>query len=153
MPSSALLLFKERATCTGCVPFPAIWAYESAALQLLLWSMWKWKEDQAWRWYHALPSPTPDPAQAHKDFCPDFLAGPTFCFSQLLGFLKPFTMDSTESLSCFNKFVFTCSPAWGVTTGIAQWTKAFLNFSWKGAMVPPQSQGQIAGMKSETKAE
>lgn len=48
MPSSVLLLllFKERAACTSCVPFPAIWAYESAALQLLLWSTWKWKEDQ-----------------------------------------------------------------------------------------------------------
>lgn len=77
-------------------------------------------------WRQALPSPTPDPAQAHKNFCPHFLARSTFCFSQLLGFLKPFTMDNTVSLSYFNKFVITAHHL-----GVAQWTNAFLNFSWK----------------------
>lgn len=72
------------------------------------------------RWHHTLPSPAPDPAQSYKDFCSDFLAGPTFCFSQLLGFLRPFTMDNAVSLSYFNKFIFACSPSWGVTMGIAQ---------------------------------
>lgn len=105
------------------------------------------------RWLRALPPPTPDPVQAQQGFCHFFIAWPTFCFSLLLGFIKPFTMNNLAPLSYFNKFVFACSLFWGVTMDIACCMYTSLNFSWKGGAVLPQLPGQVVGMKPGTKAE
>lgn len=114
------------------------------------------KTKTPWRTSEVTPCSALSNSRLHpstQGFCPDFLALPTFCFSQLLSFLKPFTMDNVVPLSYFNKFVFTCSPSWGVTVAIAQGMNTFLNCSWQGGMVLPQWYRQVVGMKSETKAE